>query len=140
MRNAVFFPSFFFYSIFFIAQFLCQVSLLFIMSGVFCTANCFASVLQCLNMCLNIMLENETDFEFVFGHFLLLKKKKFTDKTNPITRGPGYRSRGNIDRHTPLLSLRIASYYPPQYQQYLYESFIDRQRAWTSIGATMFIR
>ena len=40
----------------------------------FCTANCFESVLQCLNMCLNIMLENETDFEFVFSHFLLLKK------------------------------------------------------------------
>ena len=45
-----------------------QISgLLFIMSGVFCTANYFASVLQCLN----IMLENETGFEFVFGHFLL---------------------------------------------------------------------
>ena len=41
------------------------MSLLFIMSGVFCTANCFESVLQCLNMCLIIMLENETDFEFV---------------------------------------------------------------------------
>ena len=41
------------------------MSLLFIMSGVFGTANCFASVLQCLNMCLNIMLENETGFEFV---------------------------------------------------------------------------
>ena len=49
------------------------MSLLFIMSGVFCTANCFESVFQCLNMCLNIMLENETDFEFVFGHFLLTK-------------------------------------------------------------------
>ena len=48
------------------------MSLLFIMSGVFCTANCFASVLQCLN----IMLENETGFEFVFGHFLLKRKEK----------------------------------------------------------------
>ena len=42
----------------------------------FCTANCYASVLQCLNMCLNIMLENEMDFEFVFGHFLLKFKNK----------------------------------------------------------------
>ena len=52
------------------------MSLLFIMSGDFCTANCFESVLQCLNMCLNIMLENETDFDFVFGHFLLKKEGK----------------------------------------------------------------
>ena len=48
------------------------MSLLFIMSGIFCTANCFASVLQRLN----IMLENETGFEFVFGHFLLKKRKR----------------------------------------------------------------
>ena len=89
MRNAFFSPFFICYSIFFIAQFLCErsikngyfycikllytnmkyrnaniwiMSLSFIMSGVFCTANCFESVRQCLNMCLNIMLENETDF------------------------------------------------------------------------------
>ena len=83
-----FFP-FSFYSIFFlIAQFLCErsIKLLFLLYKIvvhkneiqkckylghvsfiiFCTANCFASVLQCLNMCLNIMLENETDIEFVF--------------------------------------------------------------------------
>ena len=50
------------------------MSLSFIMSGVFSTANCFASVLQCLNICLNIMLEKETDFELVFGHFFLKRK------------------------------------------------------------------
>ena len=50
------------------------MSILF-MSGVFCTANCFASVLPCLNMCLKLLcLKNETDFEFVFAHFLLKKK------------------------------------------------------------------
>ena len=49
---------------------------MYIMSGVFCTANCFASVFQCLNMCLNNMLKNETGFEFVFGHFLKMKKIK----------------------------------------------------------------
>ena len=57
------------------------MSLLFIMSGVFCTANCFASVLQCLN----IMLENETGFEFVFGHFLFKKTKNQTKNPKKIS-------------------------------------------------------
>ena len=84
INNNKFVPLFlFFFSFFlFIAQFLCEksITLLFllykivvhkneiqkckylghvsfnIMSGVFCTANCFATVFQCLNMCLNIML------------------------------------------------------------------------------------
>ena len=44
------------------------MSLLFFMPGVFfCTANCFASVLQCWNM-------------FVFGHFHLKKKLKKKSK------------------------------------------------------------
>ena len=34
---------------------------------VFFVQQTVASLLQCLNMCLNIMIENESGFEFVFG-------------------------------------------------------------------------
>ena len=70
-----------------------MVPLLFIMSGVFLYSNCFESVLQCLNMCFNIMLENETDFEFLKK--LKRKRKKICKKT--INAHTKYNARGSFE-------------------------------------------
>ena len=48
-----------------------------------------------LNMYLNIMLENETDFEFVFGHFLPKKRKKENKINFPICKETNVHTKTN---------------------------------------------